>query len=227
MRYVLYSSKIYTMSSEKWKPIPFIDTKMEASTLGRIRDGVTKNLIQVYRRKSGYEQFFAFVNGKLKTTYVHRCVLSAHGAVNGYENLDVHHKDHNPSNNKLINLVWCTPRENALYSLADGRMELSKKAASESAKSRIKDGTHPFFNLTEDQHKSKYITRSLNYKIKGNHPNKGKVGLKGTNCKLTMELIMQIRDRHKKGEYAVRIAKSLNLSRQTIDNVIHNKKNYT
>ena len=210
---------------EKWNKIPFTDDFLEASTLGRIRDGKTKNIITVHGRT--YKRFPTLVNGKIRSTAVHRCVLSAHGVIDGYEKLQVHHKDHNPSNNKLTNLVWCTASENLLYSLKDGRLEFSKQTASKNAKNQIKRGTHAFYNLTEEQHRLKYINRSKNFKENGNHPNKGKFGLKGTNCKLTLELVNQIRERHKNGEYAVRIAKSLNLNRQTIDNVIHNKKNYT
>lgn len=214
------------MSKRIWKAIPFIDIPMEASVNGKIRDKATKNVIQVYRRKSGYEQFSAFVNDRLKTVYVHRCVLAAHKPIEGYDKMDVHHKDHNPSNNKLSNLVWCTTRENALYSLYDGRLEYSKIRASENAKNQLKNGTHAFFNLTEDQHRLKYINRSKNYKANGNHPNKGRFGLNGTNVKLTKEKIIEIKERVSKGEMKTKIAKSMNLNRATIYNVINGVKKY-
>lgn len=212
----------------KWAKIPFVDIFLEASDKrGKIRFGDTQKEVKHYTRGNRYQHFSALVNGAKKTVYVHRCVLSAHKPIEGYESLQVHHKDHNPENNNLSNLVWCTPSENLLYSLNDGRLEYSKLKASENARNQLRKGTHAFFNLTEEQHRLKYINRSKNYKEKGNHPNKGRTGLKGTNCKLTIELINQIKERHKNGEYAVRIARLLNLNRQTIDNVIHNKKNYT
>ncbi len=208
------------MKNKKWKQIPFMDIFMEASISGEIRDGVTKNKICIYKRKSGYEQFSALVNGKLKTVYVHRCVLAAHNPIDGYEKLDVHHKDHNPSNNKLNNLVWCTPRENAIYSLIDGRMEYYKLKASENAKNQLKNGTHAFFNLTPEQHRLKYINRSKNYKEKNNHPNKGRTGLLGTNVKLTKDKIELINKLHKQGWNMAKIARELNLSVTPIRNVV-------
>jgi len=215
------------MSKQLWNKIPFTDLFLEASTWGRIRNGVTKKNIKIYTRKdSGYRYFSTYVNEKIKTTYVHRCVMAAHNPINGYEKLDVNHIDFNPSNNKISNLEWCTESENMQHSIRNGRWENAKKIISKYSKERLKNGTHIFQNLTSEQHKKKYITRSNNYKNNGNHPNKGRFGLKGTNCKLTPELVQLIRDRHKNGEYSVRIAKDLNLSRQTTDNVIKNKKNY-
>jgi len=195
------------MKKSKWMRIPFIDNDMEASTSGEIRDAKTKNIIKPYKRQGGYLQFAAMVNGKIKTTYVHRCVLAAHNPKDDYEKLDVHHKDHNPSNNRLDNLVWCTARENALYSLSDGRMEYSRIKASENARNQLKNGTHAFFNLTPEQHRKKYIVRESNYRINGSHPNKGRNGLRGTNCKMTEDKIKIVWNLHSKGYKMARIAR--------------------
>lgn len=211
----------------KWAKIPFVDLFLEASDKGgKIRCGITKKPIKYYTRKNKYQYFTTLVDDKQKTTYVHRCVLSAHNPIEGYDKLQVHHKDHNPENNNLSNLVWCTASENLLYSLKDGRLEYSKQKASENARNQLKKGTHAFFNLTDEQHRLKYINRSKNFKDKGNHPNKGRFGLKGTNVKLTVELIKTIKERASNGEHKAKIARSLSLSRSTIYNVVNELKKY-
>ncbi len=141
---------------EIWKEIPFTSFYLEASNLGVIRHADTKKEVKVNSNSRGYKYISTYVNWKMKTVYVHRCVLAAHGIVEGYENLHIHHKDHNPSNNHLDNLVWCTPSENLIYSLNDGRLEYSKQKASENAKNQLEKGTHAFFNLTEEQ-QAKFI----------------------------------------------------------------------
>lgn len=214
------------MKKKKWMRVPFIDNYIEASTSGKIRDGETKNIIQVYKRKAGYEQFAAKINGEIKTTYVHRCVLAAHGIIDGYENLDVHHKDHNPSNNKLSNLVWCTPRQNALYSLEDGRLEYSKQKASENARNQLKNGTHAFFNLTPEQHRLKYINRSNNYKKNGNHFNKGKFGFKGTNVKMTIEKLELIKNMFANKKKIREVIEATGFSKSTVLGVKYGTKKY-
>ncbi len=206
---------------KKWMPIPIVNNLLEATKCGKIRNVKTKKIIKPYTRKGRpYKSFTYKVDNKLRTIYVHRCVISAFNPIKNFEKFDVHHKDHDPSNNNLSNLTWCTPSENFKYSYIDGRFENMKKMVSESSKKRIKNKTHIFYNLTEEQHRQKYITRSNNYKKNNNHPNKGKTGLKGTNVKLTVELINEIKKRNQKGEMKTKIAKSLNLSRATIYNVI-------
>lgn len=205
----------------KWARIPFVDLFLEASDKeGKIRCGITKKPIKIYTRTNKYQHFSTFVNDKSKTVYVHRCVLSAHAPIEGYKKLQVHHKDHNPENNNLSNLVWCTASENLLYSLKDGRLEYSKQKASENSRNQLRKGTHAFFNLTPEQHKLKYINRSNNYQINKTHHNKGRNGLNATNVKLTQDKIKKIMELHESGMNMSNIAKNIGLSITPIRNVI-------
>ena len=51
---------------------------------------------------------------------VHRIVLSTFAPIEGWQNLEVNHKDSIRANNYLYNLEWVTSKENTLHGLAEG-----------------------------------------------------------------------------------------------------------
>lgn len=215
------------MAKEKWAIVKKIDIPTEASTYGRIRDAKTKEIRNIYTKGGGYKHFREKVNGIEKTMYVHRCVLYAFNYIEGCDKLNVNHKDFNPSNNNLSNLEWCTQDYNMKYGIPFGRYKHSADVAREIGPQKAKEGKLEFHvNITQEQHRKRYEKRSLNYSINNNHPNKGKFGLKGTNVKLTIELIKTIKERVSNGEHKAKVARSLKLSRSTIYNVVNDLKKY-
>jgi len=61
-----------------------------------------------------YKNYLAHNNGNI-TIRTHRAVLSAFNPVDGWELLQVNHKDRNTFNNSLDNLEWVTNKENAIH----------------------------------------------------------------------------------------------------------------
>jgi formate dehydrogenase assembly factor FdhD len=67
----------------------------------------------------GYKSVVMTINGKQYTALVHRLVAQAF--IPNPKNLpQVNHKDGNKSNNRVENLEWCTPKENAQHALRTG-----------------------------------------------------------------------------------------------------------
>lgn len=65
-----------------------------------------------FKNKSGYVTVALSKEGKVKTQYVHRLVISA---FKGISDLVVDHIDGNRSNNALSNLRYCTQRDNICF----------------------------------------------------------------------------------------------------------------
>lgn len=63
---------------------------------------------------------FMMMNGKKKTFRVHRLVLMAFNPIENMENLEVNHIDGDKTNNKLINLEWCSSSENQKHAFKQG-----------------------------------------------------------------------------------------------------------
>lgn len=92
--------------TEIWKQFKSI----EVSTLGNLRDAVTKKEVITLKKNAGYLR----VHYKGICEYVHRLVAIAFIA--NLENLpQVNHKDENKLNNCVDNLEWCTPKYNCNY----------------------------------------------------------------------------------------------------------------
>ena len=121
----------YTQSpsdpQELWRDIPEYNNLYQASNLGQIRsvDRIVKVTGQNPRRLksrtlsqaifgAGYYLVNLSKNNIPKTRLVHRLIMSAfHGPCpDGYE---VNHKDGDKSNNRLDNLEYMTPTENAQH----------------------------------------------------------------------------------------------------------------
>lgn len=120
-----------TTQDEIWKSIDWIDGMIPiyaVSNLGRIKRIAHEHrniLGVVHRRKemvitpsdngNGYKIISVYICGKRKNLYVHRLVAQAF-LENPEGKPEVNHKDYDRGNNNVINLEWCTDRENANYS---------------------------------------------------------------------------------------------------------------
>lgn len=85
------------------------------SNMGRVWSKKSNKLMKLVKNKRGYLQ----VNLSGKTLYIHRIVAEAFLA-NPEMKPQVHHIDHNPSNNDVLNLMWVTDAENKKYCHENG-----------------------------------------------------------------------------------------------------------
>ena len=82
--------------------------------------GYRHELSQVKTSKRGrYRAVRMTVDGRSKLCYVHRLVAEAFiQNPNGYP--DINHIDGDPSNNRVDNLEWCTPKQNLEHAYRTG-----------------------------------------------------------------------------------------------------------
>ena len=116
------------MEKEIWKDITGYEGYYQVSNKGRIRSvdrtvigrgGMKmfrKSLIKgIYTDKLGYYHVGLSKEGVLKRHLVHR-LIALHFIPNPDNKRCINHIDHNPSNNELSNLEWCTHSENTIHS---------------------------------------------------------------------------------------------------------------
>ena len=82
-----------------WKPID-TDSEYEVSDTGLIRK---VHMMKTFIDRDGYERISIRENNKARQTGLHRLILHAFDPRDNEEELEVHHKDGNPKNNKLEN----------------------------------------------------------------------------------------------------------------------------
>ena len=102
---------------ELWRKIPGF-RHYTVSSFGRIRNPVGK-VLKFNKNYKGYliVKLYPYGGGKARTHFVHRLVAKAF--ISNPNNLSqVNHKDHNPANNIISNLEWCTNTYNQRYSHA-------------------------------------------------------------------------------------------------------------
>ena len=103
---------------EYWKDIKDHEEYYEISSLGRVRNKKTQEILIGDVNNIGYKR--VVLNKPTKKRYfIHRLV--AYHFVKGYsENLVVNHKDGNKQNNDMNNLEWVTKSENDLHAFKMG-----------------------------------------------------------------------------------------------------------
>lgn len=150
---------------------------------GQVKNSLTNKILKQTEMRTTvgtylYVYFQATVNGRRKriTTGVHRLVCMAfHGTPEGYEKLDVNHKDTDKHNNNDWNLEWCTHSQNVKhafqtgankYALASRMTDLetgdiyefiSMKEVAEFFQLKHKKGFHIAANHTVKPYKSRYL----------------------------------------------------------------------
>lgn len=117
---------------EEWKDIKGYENIYQVSNRGKIRSmdrkiitvtGKIKNLkgkiIKPHFDKDGYLQISVHKNNKQKHGKVHRLVAEAF-IKNPYKKEQVNHIDGNKQNNNVMNLEWCTDKENKEHAKLKG-----------------------------------------------------------------------------------------------------------
>lgn len=98
---------------EVWKKIDGFEN-YEVSTLGRVRNKNTGNILKAADRGKGYMFVVLCVNGKRSNRSVHRLVADTF-IPNPDNKPQVNHKDETRDNNRVENLEWVTIKENNNY----------------------------------------------------------------------------------------------------------------
>ena len=125
---------------EIYKEIKGFEGKYWVSNLGNVKS-TKKLLTPMFGRTQPYCKFaLSIARRKSKFVMGHRLVAE-HFLDNPNNFKVVHHKDHNPRNNRVDNLEWCTHSQNVKYAIDAGRFLQGFKP----------DDTNPSKKLTEYQ----------------------------------------------------------------------------
>lgn len=158
---------------EEWREIKGVNGQYFVSNEGRVKSVdriiADKNgrmvrhkgrILRGSNNGAGYWKVDLKVDG-LRHAYIHRLVAEAFIPKLPGKNF-INHKDFDPSNNRVENLEWVTPKENTTYSLERGRYErtdewlanLKNGAVRAQGKSvigiNIKDGTEILLEALND-----------------------------------------------------------------------------
>jgi hypothetical protein len=119
---------------EEWRVIPRFPC-YAVSTFGRVKrvvEGKTAKAIvgrclkQNRRGQGGYLGVALRENGKTVSVYVHTIVLMAFVGERPSERHQVAHNNGNPADNRLVNLRWALPSENAADKIAHGTLQIGE-----------------------------------------------------------------------------------------------------
>lgn len=110
-----------TIMEEIWKDISGFEGLYMVSSMGRVKSVRYKRILRGWVDKEGY----AYVHIKNKSYKVHRLVAQAF-IPNPDNKPYIDHIDTNPSNNRVENLRWATPKENSNNPLTRRKISLNK-----------------------------------------------------------------------------------------------------
>lgn len=99
---------------EVWKPVPSLQGRYEASSLGRFRK-VGGKIHAATIAKGGYAITTAFLNKKSITVCIHRAVCEAFHGLSAPDH-EVNHLNYDRSDNRPDNLEWLSRKDNVKYS---------------------------------------------------------------------------------------------------------------
>lgn len=120
------------MSEERFLPVTnkevpgVMEDRYFISNYGRVYDN-DKGIFLGYSDKLGYERVSLKTIYGLKQIGTHRLVMLVFEYNPDYQSLQVNHIDGNPSNNKLSNLEWTTPKENTDHAMLYGLHQMNGK----------------------------------------------------------------------------------------------------
>lgn len=140
--YIITVSYLLKCNMETWKDIPWYEGLYSVSDKWNVkRLSNKKEMREKILSPShvfGYKQIQLFQNGVPKCVRVHRLVCMAF-LPNIYNKTHINHKNGIRDDNRLENLEWCTPRENAehkyrtlWYINSDKQRKMSKEVNSKS-----------------------------------------------------------------------------------------------
>lgn len=97
---------------EEWRDFPDFEDRYEISSLGRVRSKLDGRIVYQEVHQKTYMRVAFGVGGKTRRRRVHAAVLTAFVGPRP-PGKETRHLDGNGCNNRLHNLAWGTPKENA------------------------------------------------------------------------------------------------------------------
>lgn len=129
MNYTLKSLgiELNSLPNEEWRYVANTNNRYLVSNMGRLLTTGYKNskrcsIMKPAKDANGYYRTMMLLNGKLKTVKLHRVVAEA-WIENPLNKLQVNHINFERDDNRVSNLEWATPSENALHSYNNGRIK--------------------------------------------------------------------------------------------------------
>jgi len=120
-----------------WKTIP-IAPKYEVNELGQVRHKKLKRILK-YAKGRRYYKFDFYVNkNQKKSVSVHRAILSAFNPIKDFNEFYINHKNLDKHDNRLENLEWVTPKENAEHAREHGKYK-DRHAGEKNGKAKYTD----------------------------------------------------------------------------------------
>lgn len=104
---------------EQWIDAPRFPN-YEVSTYGNVRNKSTKRMLKPFPDRYGYLRLSI---GTVDNVYIHRLVCEAFYGLPSDRNAQVNHIDNDRQNNHVLNLEWCTPRENITWGVRRGNID--------------------------------------------------------------------------------------------------------
>lgn len=105
------------LANEQWRDIEGYDGMYQVSDLGRVRS-LKFGKVRVLRpgkHRQGYLQVALCQDGKQKSVYVHRLVAQAFIENDDESKTDINHINECKSDDRAVNLEWCTASYNNAY----------------------------------------------------------------------------------------------------------------
>lgn len=103
----------------KWKPLVGYEELYRISSIGDVFSLRSLKMLKKTINHKGYIRYQLYKNGKTINIMAHRAVLLAFIGPCP-PGMQCGHLDGNPANNKLTNLKWVTPLENARHKIRHG-----------------------------------------------------------------------------------------------------------
>lgn len=125
---------------EIYKEIKGFEGRYWVSNFGNVKSK-HKILTPMTSRTQKYAKFALSISRRKSKFVMGHRLVAEYFLENPNNYKVVHHKDHNPTNNRVDNLEWCTHSQNIKYAIAAGRFKQIFKA----------DSTNPSKKLTEFQ----------------------------------------------------------------------------
>lgn len=104
---------------ERWSVIPQY-SNYEISTHGRVRNKRTGRILKPFADRYGYLRVSL---GNIDNVYIHRLVAETFFGLPEDPSMQINHIDCDRQNNHVLNLEWCTPKENIRWSVRRGNID--------------------------------------------------------------------------------------------------------
>lgn len=118
--YINYDGPVQVLIQEYWRYIPGTDNRYMISTFGNIWDCSLNKYTPQCQTPDGYKSVSISIDGIMGPKRVHRLVMLTFFPIEHPENYVVNHIDAVKSNNCILNLEWCTTKENCEHAASLG-----------------------------------------------------------------------------------------------------------